>query len=227
MSKDRWDRFVCAAHCVVIVPLLLLSACDGTTVAESALLAPALVFPSDGATNLPNGMIFEWHTPDGAGTYQLQIATDNGFADAAVDTAGLRAQQLVVKELTIGTPHFWRVRAFDAEGPGDWSATWRFVPNAVAVVPTAPALTGPDNGVQGLPTNVVLDWEPALGAIAYDVQVSMEPGLDRMVADLRTHGTSQSIRHLVNGYTYYWRVRAVSALGESNWSSVRHFVCIL
>jgi hypothetical protein len=183
--------------------------------------------PANGATELPNALILKWLTREGADAYDVQVARDAAFTEVLVEESTSVTPAVTVTGLEIGARYYWHVRARNADDVSDWSATWSFVPSSVAVVPVAPALSLPENDATSLPTEVMLKWLPSAGALGYEIHVSMTPGFESRIADLQVDGTSQDIRHLVNGYTYYWRIRATSAVGTSGWSQVRKFVCVV
>ena len=209
--------------------MLLLSVvgCDSSSSEADQLRSPILVEPRDGSTDNPDALILEWDSRVGASTYRVQVAKDNGFTDLVLDEPASTSTSLVSTGLEMGVRYYWRVQAIGPLGESAWSSVSTFVASSVAVVPAPPSLSFPENEANNQPTTVELGWLSAEGALAYDIQMSMEPGMARLVADLRVRGTHKDIRELVNGYTYYWRVRAVSAIGESGWSDIRMFVCSL
>jgi hypothetical protein len=81
-----------------------------------------------------------------------------------------------------------------------------------------------------------LRWEPVAGAFGYYVQVStaavyegrggfVDVGLGEYVFDTTTEGPEYGIpRLLIEGTTYYWRVKGRTPGGNSPWSTPAHFV---
>jgi len=200
--------------------------CDSGGSGDSGLAAPTSVVPRDGSTDNPNAVVLEWLVPPGAEMFDVQLASDREFTNIVVEENARPVASLTVKDLELGVPYHWRVRAHSAAETSEWSSSWSFSSASVAVVPLVPTLAFPAPDTDRMPLTVTLGWQASPGALSYEVQVSMEPGLDRKVADLPVKGTRQDIRQLVNGYTYWWRVRAVSAVGKSEWSQVWKFVCI-
>jgi hypothetical protein len=63
------------------------------------------------------------------GTYDLQVATNAGFANLVIDTNGLGSGSYVLQNTFTNTQYFWRVRAVNQGGTSDWaSASFTTVP---------------------------------------------------------------------------------------------------
>lgn len=87
--------------------------------------ATGLVAPQDGASSVGVNPLLTWGVASGAVTFEMQVATEPTFAtpllslvlnDPAYQTTGL--QQNAV--------YYWRVRALNPCGSGDWSAVRAF-----------------------------------------------------------------------------------------------------
>lgn len=96
-------------------------------------------------------------------------------------------------------------------------------------VPAVPVLVGPANGVDGVPIDTTLSWNTAVGAVAYQCQVSLDStfatGIN--VNDTLT-GTTKQLTGLGNSSTYYWRVRSIGTItnGFVSAYATRHFTTI-
>jgi hypothetical protein len=88
----------------------------------------------------------------------------------------------------------------------------------------APRLVSPANSSAGQSLNPFLVWNAGEGAESYSVHVALDPGfgttvlLDSLVVD-----TTRQVSGLMNGTTYFWRVRSRNSLGQSPWSLVWSF----
>lgn len=93
------------------------------------LLAPELVSPEDGATDLLLAVTFEWNAVSNASSYGLQVATENTFASPVVDETGISETTYAVAEDLLQGPvtYFWRVKSEDATRSSDWSDVWSFI----------------------------------------------------------------------------------------------------
>ncbi len=88
----------------------------------------ALVFPVNNTGNLPIDSILIWNKNSSAETYDLILARGADFSPSTIviDTTGLTDTTIVYTNLLYNTFYFWKVRAINQYGTGNWSATWRF-----------------------------------------------------------------------------------------------------
>jgi len=87
------------------------------------------------------------------------------------------------------------------------------------VIPDVPALVSPADLATGQPLALTLTWNTSANAVAYQVQVSLDPTFATNVIanDSALAGTSQDIADLGGSSVYYWRVRGLGA-GSRLWS---------
>jgi hypothetical protein len=88
----------------------------------SVLQAPSteLILPVDHATNQIQSPTLSWNA-DGASVYHLQVSYDSSFTGFAVDLSTLSATSMQIGPLDYDTRYYWRVRAGNALGWGEWS----------------------------------------------------------------------------------------------------------
>jgi hypothetical protein len=89
---------------------------------------PILIEPEDGATEVNNKPRFSWKGAEFASYYQLQVASDEEFIELAFEINNLKSisyKNLAVR-LTSGTKYYWRIRAVNDGGIGEWSEKWSF-----------------------------------------------------------------------------------------------------
>lgn len=88
---------------------------------------PVLLSPADGATDVPVTATFCWRAVTGASTYRLQVSADSTFgAGVVIDDALLTDTCRTTVGFSPATRFFWRVRARNAWGEGEWSAARSF-----------------------------------------------------------------------------------------------------
>jgi len=89
------------------------------------LPAPVPEFPANGATVTQGQQVaFFWQPVTGAASYELQVANSSAFTAPLVLDRTSTGNQINTATLPAGTL-FWRVRALDSQGPGDWSVTFQ------------------------------------------------------------------------------------------------------
>src|SRR5690606_23865308 len=134
---------------------------------------------------------------------------------------GIDGTSVQVCDLLNNTVYYWRVRASNTAGEGDWASIWRFTTvGAPLPVPETPVQVFPDNLATDIPLNTALSWNPATDAGFYQGQVSMSSDFSNIVFDdEEIIESSTEVPGLVYSIKYYWRVRAINAAGSSGWSN--------
>lgn len=151
-----------------------------------------LTSPSDGSPAVDRPVAFVWEEMVGAESYQIQVATDDGFATPSIDVSPLLPTYAGVTSLAALTTYYWRVRAVGAalttdsgdslvtdDGTylgadlSDWSDTWSFTTSDVAV----PALVWSAIGE-------VVDWSSLGECFDPDPVAWTPPGVEIDTPDL-------------------------------------------
>mgnify|MGYP001453828355 CR=1 FL=1 len=182
--------------------------------------APSSVVASGGDASAVLG----WSAPafDGGSPvtgYRVEYSTDAGANWTVVidDTASVDTS-LVVDGLTNGVGYLFRVAAINAAGVGDTAiASAQVNPRTTASAPVSTAAVA-GNGT------VALSWLPPLidggsAVTGYVVAYRPETSGEWTVAGAAIDTTTTVIDGLVNGEGYVFRVRAVTSVGDGDWSA--------
>jgi uncharacterized repeat protein (TIGR01451 family) len=194
----------------------------------AAPIAPLLMLPPNGSVNQPVSPALFWNTASTATNYDLQVATDTGFAQKVVpDDTTMTDTFKNVTGLLNSTTYYWRVRSKNIGGWSGWSTVWNFT--TIIAAPAAPLLVTPANGSLNEPVSPVLYWNTSNTATNYDLQVATDPGFAQKIIpdDTSLTDTFKNVTGLLNSTQYYWRVRAKNIGGWSGWSSVWSFKTII
>ncbi len=193
---------------------------------RTALAKTALLTPANNSGNQLATTKLEWKSVSGAMTYHVQASTDNTFSAPIADQAGVSGTSHSLSNLNTNQTYFWRVMAESSDnGSGKWSEVWQFSTGEAAAA--VPALQVPENNKKNQPTIIDFTWQSAANATSYRLQISKEMSFTSTVLD-KSNLTSTSFNSsgLESNTTYYWRVSASNAVGESPWSEVWNFTLV-
>lgn len=87
----------------------------------------SLSSPSNGATSVPVNTSLTWDAGLAGQTYQVQVALDSNFSQLVYDTEVTnQAAFTPSSDWATNTTYYWRVRAVNSCGTGDYSTTYQF-----------------------------------------------------------------------------------------------------
>lgn len=184
---------------------------------------PTLLTPANNAVDVALTGSMTWSAPAGATSYQIQVSLANDFATTVVDASDLTNTNYSYTNLANNTTHYWRVRGYKNGQPGEWSNVFTF--KTIQLLP--PVLVSPTNNKIDVFFDVTLDWNSALNATAYDVQLATDAAFTNIVdsaTDITL--TELEVTGLFYQTKYYWRVRSKNDIGSSTWSTVYSFTTI-
>ena len=173
----------------------------------------------NGSVN-PNGSTatawFEWGTSGILSTYTSTASQSIGSGTSAVSvTANLTG-------LSASTTYYYRVVGQNSAGTSGGSIV--SFTTLSGAVPNPPTLSSPPDGAANQNTRPALSWTASAGATNYHLQVSQSSSFSTTVFDDTTiTTTSRQVGPLQNNRTLYWRVRAKSTSGWSEYSTAFSF----
>lgn len=193
------------------------------TTATTVPSPPTLVATADGAAKI----VLTWTAGHDGGlaitAYSLQHSSDAGrtWADIHDDSIapGLTMSYTDDKDITGGTTKHYRIRATNSKGAGGWSP--------LASAKTDTSIPGrPTVKVNGVAGGVDVSWTKpptktgGSAIIRFEVQ-RWDAANRRWVDRLTTSSTQFRDSGLTTGKKYFYRVRAVNAMGDGPWSTFR------
>ncbi len=194
--------------------------------------APMLSDPADGSSVGDLTPTFQWGAVMDATTYDIRVSKQPDVSNPVISDSSATPEYTAADALDDGSTYYWRVRAHNDSGDchetGPWSEGWSFTIDAGSCpTPAAPVLLFPEDTstVNDAPT---LMWSAAADATGYEVRLGIEPDVSDALKVANTTATEYTIdMSLVDGTTYYWKVRAVNDDGSCNtsgdWSAVWSF----
>ncbi|MGB2870206.1 MAG: endo-1,4-beta-xylanase [Bacteroidota bacterium] len=118
-------------------------------------------------------------------------------------------------------PYTYLIRTNETERPAlQWLRT--FI--AVGSIPAAPSLISPKN-ITDVPLKPTLVWRSSMFATSYRLQISTMNDFSSLERDSTCSDTTLTLAAPLTIVTdYFWRVSAISAAGQSAWSTPAFFV---
>lgn len=185
-----------------------------------------LNFPINNQTNVPITITFVWNEIANATKYHLQISTNQLFTQIIIDDSTIAGINKTVTSLLNNQQYYWRVKAINSFGYGEWSTTFAFT--TIVTLPSAPTLLFPSNGSTNQPTTLTLAWNTVSEAASYHLQLSTDSLFtSTTISDTNIITTSKQITLLENNRKLFWRVRAKNVIGWGVYSSIWNFTTIV
>jgi len=187
-------------------------------------LVPELVSPANNVINQNLTMDLVWEAVDYAEIYQVQVSTASNFSTLLLNEE-LDDTEIEISDLDKAVKYYWRVRAKNPGGTGNWSSVRNFT--TFPPIPNAPMLVAPANNANQQLLSLELDWNPVQYAEKYHLQLSSSSNFaNTIVNNDNIAGISHEVVGLDYLSTYYWRVAAVNFSGTSEWSDIYSFATI-
>ncbi len=189
--------------------------------------AVELASPINQTINQPiNGLTFNWKKPqeriETIFKYQYQLSTDSLFGSLVVNDTTLTDTVKTLNGLNYLTKYYWRVRASNETGWGDWSPVWRTT--TIIEKPAITVLALPINNATKLLQPITLKWNKTPRAEKYRLEVSEFSNFSTLfLVDTTLTDTLKLLPQLENPNTYYWRVRGSNIGGIGDFSTVWNF----
>jgi len=181
--------------------------------------APTLKSPASASTVSGLTPRLEWNASSGAVSYGIQVSTSSGFTILIINETGITDLYYDIAPgiLNWNTTYYWRVNARDSFGSTSSWSTSRYFNTAVGPPPNAPSnlVATPISSSQ-----IDLSWQDnSSDETGFKIERKTGSGSYSQIATVGAGVTSYSNSGLSTSTTYYYRVRAYNAVGNSEYSS--------
>lgn len=88
---------------------------------RTAVAVPNILYPPPSMIDLPTSFQFKWDPVLGADNYSIQVSTDLSFSDLIVNEENLSDTKYDISDLDLNRRYFWKVKAKNQYGDGDFS----------------------------------------------------------------------------------------------------------
>ena len=198
-----------------------------TTIPNVVVLnSPILITPNNGAFSQPTTLTLVWDSVSGASLYNLEIAKDSLFSNAAITKNNLTSTSEQISGLLNNTVYYWHVNALNSVDTSGFSMTWNFktYSDSVSPLPSIPVLSAPADSSTNEPLYPILSWNKSSNALFYRLQAATDQFFKELVFDdSNISQTYYQVGQLSYNIKYYWRVCARDSEGSSNWSTIWYF----
>lgn len=201
------------------------SAFSFTTTNQTVPVAPVLIYPVNGAVNVPLFPQFDWSDVSGASSYRVLLSDNRVFPiPLLLDSAGVSSSLLNLPfNIYPLKKYYWKVCASNLAGTGPYSAIDSFT----ATDYPPPSLMNPvDSAVTTVTVN--LNWNAIQAVSFYNYQISAFSDFHTWIYNDGSVSPNVTINNLPLNSKWYWRVRAVADGGQGDdhfgpFSSIRSF----
>lgn len=184
-----------------------------------SILNIAPINNKDGVSSSANIL---WASDSLANQYQLQVF--EGHNSILIDTLVIDTTFSPTNSFKYSTTYYWRVRGVNDKKIGEWNNLWSFTTEVNPLKKVT--LIEPSKEFNEASVTPTFKWNASELAENYQLQLSENKKFESFVLDstISAEDTSFVVTKPLNvESTYYWRMKATNAGGESNWSDIWSF----
>lgn len=189
---------------------------------------PTQVSPVNNSSQNVNDFYFDWSDVAGATEYEFQSSQSSAVTDGVLSSVvwnnkqhgGADRKVLIdsrIHSYGANGTWYWQVRSINAQGiASDWSSVWKMTIDMVA--PNAPSLSAPANNAFVNGASLTNSWTAVSDAQHYVYESYHDADATSLRWRENTTATSKTVTSVPDA-TFWWRVKAVDAAGNSSaWS---------
>ena len=184
-------------------------------------------YPLNGAAYIPiTGIAFKWAAATYTTNQQYDLYLKKGTDAYTLIASGLSTPSFTyTTALIANTTYTWKVAVKASNGTAIDNAEFTFTTaSGVATTPSVPVLLQPANGAS-VYSPATFKWTPQAGDFKYDLYLDTNNATSLVALNLIN--PECTVKNLISGKTYYWRVKTKSTItGATATSEVRSFTVL-
>ncbi len=185
-----------------------------------------LELPLDNSEVQGSEALLEWNKLQEADSYNLLVYDSemDEILNEIIPAEEHLQPKYTISDLVIEADYFWKARASNELGDGEWSDTWKFT--TIESVPDKVVLRYPPDNSTGVERNLEFIWENLPDADSYElILMDYQSNIILNSNSSENEGeiVSDSANMLEEYTTYKWRVRGINDIGSGEWSETWQF----
>jgi hypothetical protein len=180
-----------------------------------------LVKPLNNAINVPIKVPLDWSIQGSnlSQRFQYQIGTDSLFTTTPIVTLAINEFSEDTFLANYATTYYWRARAYNDIDTSKWSVRYTFNTINIPAISNVTLLAPANNAINVSPELITFNWNGAVNATSYQIQVSTDIDFNNVVASSNQANPGSQWASALPRTKYFWRVRGISSLSDGPWST--------
>ena len=178
---------------------------------------PNMVFPANGATNVPLNATIDWESVDGVPSYNITLGTTPGGDDILSSQFAGGSSYTPPLGLPANTTIYVTITLFFFNQPNITCPSTTFTTEPLTAIPNCTQVTNPPDMAADINPNTNISWQYAYGATGYFLSLGTTPGGTELLNNLDVGNTLSynPTMELQEQTTFYATVTPYNPLGNA------------
>ncbi|WP_127141375.1 T9SS type B sorting domain-containing protein [Flagellimonas marinaquae] len=150
---------------------------------------PDMVFPADGATNVPLNATIDWESVDGVPSYNITLGTTPGGDDILSSQFASGSSYTPPLGLPANTTIYVTITLFFFNQPNITCPSTTFTTEPLTAIPNCTQVTNPPDMAIDVNPNTAISWDYVYGATGYLLSLGTSPGGTELLNNLDVGNT--------------------------------------
>ncbi|MEC7771447.1 MAG: T9SS type B sorting domain-containing protein [Bacteroidota bacterium] len=144
--------------------------------ATDAQVCPDILYPADGATDVPLDATIDWETVDGVPSYNITLGTSPGDNDILASQFASGSSYTPPRGLPANTTIYVTITLFFFNQPNVTCPSYSFTTEPLTAIPGCTETTNPPDMAIDINPNTNISWNYTYGAEGYRLSLGSTPG---------------------------------------------------